>query len=282
MRKKSIIFLVMSLLILTFSSSALAVVANSEFKSESQKFFTITEYELFKQIQDQSDEQLANQGNTDEQIQKIREFDYIKELQKRATMSDTDLEKLGYEPERINKLRSFDGSEEQAIALSATLTLTCNISQHFYNGSQTVAKVNYNWNWSSMPVWTLTDAIAIVWDPSMYQTPNNPNDKQTISLYQGSNYIRKVTYSITPASPGHAAICRFPMLYDEWNNYWSKSASGVVYLGSTSQISDFAVRVSYAHTVVAGSPSVSFPGGLSISFGINTVEEDYDYDYSSL
>jgi len=72
------------------------------------------------------------------------------------------------------------------------------------------------------------------------------------------------------------------MLYDEWNNYWSKSASGVVYLGSTSQISDFAVRVSYAHTVVAGSPSVSFPGGLSISFGINTVEEDYDYDYSSL
>ena len=82
-----------------------------------------------------------------------------------------------------------------------------------------------------MPVWTLTDAIAIVWDPSMYQTPNNPNDKQTISLYQGSNYIRKVTYSITPASPGHAAICRFPMLYDEWNNYWSKSASGVVYLG---------------------------------------------------
>ena len=46
MRKKSIIFLVMSLLILTFSSSAFAVEANSEFKSESQKFFTITEYEL--------------------------------------------------------------------------------------------------------------------------------------------------------------------------------------------------------------------------------------------
>jgi len=41
MRKKSIIFLVMSLLILTFSSSAFAVEANSEFKSESQKFFTM-------------------------------------------------------------------------------------------------------------------------------------------------------------------------------------------------------------------------------------------------
>lgn len=272
----------MSLLILVFCSNAFAAEANTDVKNEHEKSLAISEYELFKQIQAQSDEQLANQGYSADQIKKIRDFDYIKELQKRATMSDSELAKLGYDQEGIEKLRSFDGSEEQAIILSATVNLTCSISQHFYNGTNTIVKVNYNWSWNNMPIWTLTDAIAIVWDPSMYQTPDNQNDKQTISLYQGNTYIKKVTYRIEPASPGHAAICEFPVLYDEWNNYWSKSASGVVYLGASSKVVDFAVRVSYAHTQVAGVPSVSFPGGLSISFGLNTVEEDTSYDYSTL
>ena len=59
--------------------------------------------------------------------------------------------------------------------------------------------------------------------------------------------------------------------------------NGRVYLYKNNKVSMFGLRASYMHkTVIAGSPSISYPGGVSISAGYNTTEEDYSLQYHKL
>lgn len=197
-------------------------------------------------------------------------------------LSDRKLVDMGYDKESIDILRNFDGSEDQIVTLSASLSLSCSISQYFYREGKTYAVISYNWSWSSMPFWTMTDIIGIAWDPSFYQTPNNVNDKQTISKYNGNTYVGTYVTALSCKSPGNAAGCEFPVLINERKNHWAKSATGKVYIAASGYVSEMGVRVAYGHSTGVGSPGVSFPGGVSISFTGNCSEAAADYDYASL
>jgi len=280
------LLIIMSLFVLALCATAFGAEANvideKALLQPDTQVVQLNEYELFKQKQAETDEELAQRGLSADQIKELRNFDYPAEIRKRAMLNDTELAKMGYDSESIAELRSFDGSEEQTYALTASLSLSCNINNYFYSNNRTNAVISYNWSWDSMPFWTMTDILAIAWDPSMYQTPDNYNDKQVISCYIGSTYAGTYTTPLSPEVPGGAASCSFPVLVDEFSDMWAKSATGNVYLSASGYVANFATRVAYGHSTLYGSPSVSFPGGVSITFGGSADEEAADYDYKSL
>ncbi|MGE5370683.1 MAG: hypothetical protein ACM3QZ_01730 [Solirubrobacterales bacterium] len=287
MKKKLSILILMSVLVLAMCATAFgAQISDVDVQAKPQldkPAVQVNEYDAFIQMQAKSDEELRQNGLTDDQIAELRNFDYAAEIQKKAKMTDRKLKAMGYDSERISGIRSFNGSEAQVRALSATLSLSCSTSQYFYRSGKTYAVVNYSWSWNQMPFFTMTDILGIVWNPSFYQTPNNSNDTQTISTYIGSSYVGTYRQSISCKAPGHGAGVEFPLLIDEWSNKWAKSATGKIYLAASGYVPEFGVRVSYGHTTInAGSPSISFPAGLSISFSGGCSEEASDYDYRSL
>ena len=255
-------------------------------KAPSSQTKVVNEYDMIKNLQSKTDEELLSQGLKEDQIQTIRNIDIAQEIYKIAKEDDASLIERGYSPDKIAIIRNFNGTEEQVRALSATLTITASMSMSYYSSTNTTNTIiNYNWSWNQMPNFTYQDIVAIAWDPSMYQSNNwQTHDIQYSEWYYSNNqysYTAQTT-SLDPQSPGHGAKTIFSTgKKDGTMTLYTKRGYGHVSLTKSGYMPEAAAQVYYGHNQLSVTPSVSFPGGISVSFSWSVNDEGSAYVYAT-
>ncbi|MCF6097756.1 hypothetical protein L1766_12305, partial [Thermovorax subterraneus] len=137
---------------------------------------TINEYLMLKELKNKSYLELQKMGFSAQDIEKIRKFDYAEELYRRSKLDDSILKNLGYTDEQISMLRAFSGTEEEIIALAASLNISAKTDSYYYSetNNRTYYRARFDGTWSSAPAVMMKDIIGIAWSEGMYidQSPS--------------------------------------------------------------------------------------------------------------
>lgn len=212
-------------------------------------------------------------------------------------MSDSKLEGLGYSEEAIQNLKSLgeNPTENQLAAASSNLTINVYAGvQHGHNSSLSWAVYYMTWAWSSQPVWNEKDMVAIAWSEGMYLTPSSESSftHAYVNYYNDSDgsFWNKEYYStaITPDLNRGASVTfsQGKSVGGYPTTVWAKSGAMEVKLTKQANVPEMCVQVAYGHSVLSGTPSVSFSVsgsgasasvGISFSWFMKSVASDYLY-----
>ncbi|OMD04077.1 hypothetical protein [Paenibacillus odorifer] len=245
------------------------------------------EYDSFKKIQSTSFEDLKAMGYTEEDIEYIKNFDYEASMQvkvnKLQKLDESLLENAGYDEKQITTIQNYSGTEEQLARASATLSLST-----YRNGSSsssTFSSITFStyYNWSSAPNFLLTDIVAVPWSEGMYL--DNSNSNATISyvdLTTGA-FIKTANPTVVPNINTGASI-KFGLGYAiNGTEAYAKSGNFNYRLTKNSKVTEVAIQPAYGHTFLSVvSPTVTYPGGLAVTFSYQVSKEAENYVYSAL
>ncbi|MCF0137952.1 MAG: hypothetical protein HUJ66_06290 [Oscillospiraceae bacterium] len=184
-----------------------------------------------------------------------------------------------YSDEAIRILREYNGEpieEYPALrAVAATLTTTVGILVY----GQSRMGVLYNWSWSSMPSFSGTDCVAAAWQGTYTDGLTNNAALDTSMSFVQLRYFSgsteyPTTLSITSSDSNNLYNnCYKNATFSKTINglrCWLKSGSMFLYVdlanASGPKFAEVAFHFCYGHQVLSGTPSVSFPAALSISF----------------
>lgn len=273
------------LLILAFTITSSCIAFANEVQRNSVNI-KVNEYEHLKQLKSKSDDELKAIGFDKNEIEKVRKADIVKEISKRANLSDTRLKNMGYSKEQIKIFKNFKGTEEEVQALVATVSLYAGTYGFTYDSAndRSYWTMKFNWSWSSVPFFQFEDLIAVAWSPEMALVKDS-------STYHTVTYVRDTDGTKTNKSwafslndqPLRGAFSKFDMLYvGPFTAYFDEamSGSGRVKVTKAGNVRDMGACFKYGHEEFGVTPSVSFPGSLSIDFSWDVNEEaSYPFQY---
>lgn len=245
---------------------------------------TFTEYEAYKYYISLSDSELLELGFNQKDIEYLRSFNYKDELTKRSKLSTKQLNNLGYSKQEIQKLQTYNGDDNIEEYLFATATISSGLS----SASSTKFVVNFNWNWSSCPVFIRNDIIAFVWSATssnggtMNAAINKSSSYHNVSYYDtltGKTSTESKSVSIKNEYAGASSSFSMGYNYGDGNMRWAKRGSGAITINAVAgSIYELLMRFEYGHTYITGSPSFSISGSgpsVGISFNTTTKTESY-------
>lgn len=252
--------------------------------------YTINELDYFLMLRNTSDEDLLKNGLTTEQIEDIRQFDLVEEVKNRAELSNPQLKSMGYSTSDISDIKEFaqidNITEEQVInSLSfATVTFTLNkptTTTSFYI-------YNFSFVWSKCPIFIQQDLIAATWAAT-----GSNGSPVNVAINKPKSYLTttNATTGGAPAIPNETHYWRINNEYSSANlkfsmgynlgsgmSYWTKSGNGQLRIDAVvaGTIYEMYLKLGYGHSVVTGTPSVSFSGSgpsIGFKFGVTTNTE---------
>lgn len=248
--------------------------------------YSINEYELIKKLKAESDDKLKEKGYSDNEIKEIRNFDFVEKIKERSKLSDEQLKNLKYTDEQIKIFRNFSGSEEEIIALSATVNGSIMKDSYYYDSvaNRTYFTLGFSWYWSYCPFITLTDVIGVGWTEFMYI---NPSTTYTYEKVKYSNYEYSPDYyyssKISAYPNSQTGTCSFEhamWIYNAMNDiyYWSESGYGYVKLDKIGNVPEVGAKVSYGHSSIGADVGVSYPWGIGFTLNSGVEEMFYAMD----
>lgn len=254
---------------------------------EGMRQFEMSEYEIYNNFANQSDEQLKKSGCSAEQIQQLKENSFESALLERASLPVEKLESMGYSSEEIALLKAYDG--HKIVANDPLLVTIANCTGGCYAENMTTTTVDYtmNWTWDRMPLVLFDDYIAIAFQG--YDSADREirlkvlSNKLTVSYYttEGSTYRGNREYSVTSASssPENHRIenegIKYTFLsgtnmgaYDVWAKRGRVDLSLSRYSASTAPINSVYLNYTYLHTTaeVLGGIAIDIEGNGSMAF----------------
>lgn len=272
----------------------------AEIKDDSSTKYEISELDYFFGLRNSTDEELSLNGLTESQIEYIRNFDLIQSIKERANLSESNLKELGYNDDEIlalknlNKRRNLTEDEISKEVRGATLTLTLK------NPTTSKSRYTYNFSfkWSSCPIFIQSDLLAATWSAtgsngSPVNVAINKSLSKLTTKYKstgGHPDMGSVSYKWKITHEYRAASIKFDMGYNVGSgmSYWTQTGSGKLVLDAvvSNTIYEVYLKFGYGHSVVTGTPSVSFSGSgpsIGMSFGWTTQNEKtysvrYRYD----
>ena len=157
---------------------------------------------------------------------------------------------------------------------------------------------NYSFRWSSCPIFIQDDLLAATWSAtgsngSPVNVAINKSSSFLTVKYKstgGAPNMKDTTYKWNPIHEYRAAKIQFDMGYNMGSgmSYWTYYGSGKLVLDAvvSNTIYEVYLKFGYGHSVVTGTPSVSFSGSgpsIGMSFGWTTQNEEtysvrYRYD----
>ena len=262
--------------------------------------YEISELEYFKELKSQTNEELISKGMTPDQIKYIKNFDLISELQERAKLSNEQLKDMGYSDNDIKQLRvslsKKNINEDEIIKEIRGATLNLVLGSAI--ASKSKYTFNYSFRWSSCPIFIQDDLLAATWSAtgsngSPVNVAINKSSSFLTVKYKstgGAPNMKDTTYKWNPIHEYRAAKIQFDMGYNMGSgmSYWTYYGSGKLVLDAvvSNTIYEVYLKFGYGHSVVTGTPSVSFSGSgpsIGMSFGWTTQNEEtysvrYRYD----
>lgn len=289
MKRKSILALCLLLnMLLGIVISPISIFAQT---NDINTEMVVNEYEIYKSLMDKTDEELKSDGYSDKEIEELKSVDLSYELHERAQLDNEILKNMGYTEEQIAILKDVYMPKTYSV-LPSTLEyanvqgLFASFTGRTYiiHACDKCITVGFGWEWSSLPVWYGgTDVVAIAWDStSLSGSPLNTALDKGSSTYHMLNSVNVQTGAVSTSKIGFEEVTPYKTAKSEFvlgfriEDYieWMKSGHGSIKFATTgtSSLKEINLRVAYGHTTIGFSPSLSFPGGVSISFGINTSE----------
>ncbi len=302
---KSYLALLLSFLFLSFSSISSYAISNDNTVIQKKLLSTsiMNEYQKIKELQSCSDEELLKKGFSKTEIKEIKDFNYAKEIVKRAKLGMDDLKSLGYNDEQVNILKRYASSDIQSETLSEVqlniLSSTCTLNVweygHFYSSSKSEVYLESDWDWGNIPpVFTGTDIVAISWSDGLYPQINS---QQVYSTYCDVNYyfagalgkvswITKDTLTVI-GDTNLGAYAKIPMLKNVTQSgatitTYAMDGRLQVYISKQAAVLEISVSSQYGHSTITVSPTVQFKGAPSITFGVTMTTEAADSVYINI
>lgn len=288
---KKIIALTLTVLI-SISTSINAFALNKENIIDQSSFYDkvidqtvqiveFNEYDEFKKIQSMSEEELINLGWTSQEIKEIKTFDFEEALKEREREEVA----ISNSPRSISELNNDlnrKWSEEEIRQRAASINLRMGISTVTNNGRDW--KLYYEWNWTAIPVFVMTDIFAVRTLGSVNGTLAIPTvlEKSTNSTYyywyDGKLAEEKIAnYKRVDLNLAESKI---PMQGMKNNlKTVAKAGYGYIYFNNTVGMDRLTVCLQYGHSQLTTNPSVSASVGtdgasagvgMDFSMGVST------------
>lgn len=267
---------------------AYAVDANVEHKEYDLNFTgieglsniqSINEYDVIVGIRQLTNVQRSALNLSQEDLSYIMSDEIEEEISYRSTLSDAELSQVyGYSEDTIGVLREYNGEKLETNpslrAVSSVFSLGSDILTY---GSSRMGML-FGWQWSSPPICSLQDIIAITWDGTYANGLTNNIALNRSLSFVNVEYKSTTTsvsrYNLSTTEPYHNASLRFSM--DSPSGaplYWAQSGAAFVYVdtvNSSPSLTEVSFRCEYGHQTIAGISSVSFPLSIGISFNYCT------------
>ena len=261
----------------------------NQMQSEGSNALTVSELDMITAIQQKSDQQLEDEGCTPEEIAKLRSLNLAEVSLERAQLPYERLYAMGYTRERAELLKSYSDAisldEETLRLLSATIT--CSISC-VYTGDKKFddnsCTMSFNWTWSEVPGWTLTDHVGVRWHGINYSgtdldlvcdniAGSRSAEIDYYDMYNGG-FFKVIEYSVSGDDEFNSLRCDFPVIqYDSGFTLWAKS--GQLTWTVTNEtiplipINYIKVQGTYGQeclNIMIGGVDVSYSGDVGVSF----------------
>jgi len=267
-----------------------------------------SEYDMYMQLQNQSDEELLKNGMTTEEIDHLRSFNFNDVFTERAQLDDKTLLSMGYDRSQIKALRDIYGEsqlksimsfvlrqpeksdvEKISMASARGIFADLDINTTHSGGSSSYIKVSFDWEWSNLPAYFGgKDALGIVWKGTNFdgQPLNVALDESSSyhKLYEENNMVNvpsvKHDWNVTDEYGG--ATDEFYLGYRVEDMIgWYKSGDGVVKLVRTGSdsINEVSLKFAYGHTYVGVSTGINI-NPVSYFIGFNWKTEMMDENSS--
>lgn len=283
---KQIARILIFVLVLSISFSGVGTTFANSQDSVSRDVVKINEFELYSNLQAKSNSELLKMGYTNKMIEYLRNFNFEEKLKERAQLDEKSLKVLGYNKEEIENLKNVVLKDDLSMKLNggsdsggsyATLTLETSLD---YKTDDTVV-IDFNWNWDHSPLYNGHDIVGFAWEGT-----SDSGEDINVRINRDYSYhnitmqhiggTENQSADIDVDNEYHSAYSKFDMSYpvNYGNNAFAESGSGQIMLNKTGTlpINEVAMNIEYGHQVIIGSPSVSFPGGLSMSFSTSISE----------
>ncbi len=308
-KKLKCIMSVLLLTLLTITAMPNVATAQSSNKTDQDSINQITESSqveitevvdeitLVKKIKSYTEDELYELGCTEDEVKYIKNYDYNKVLADLSKKDTKVLEKMGYSNYQIKKLKEYDGTIDaidylQSYSLSnATLTLSfrpnfCNTKSFYFN---------YNWLWSSPPIFQGTDIIAFTWvactsSSSYISMKYDSTPWAYVHYYFEDNDTYFTSFTVNPTYAIGNCSLNIDMKKEVLDaDFYPKIGEGYIELSTQSGSSNlYSIQIlgAYGHSTITLFPSVSFDTS-GVSLGISfawTMEElsrgirTYKYD----
>ena len=193
---------------------------------------------------------------------------------------------MGYTPVQIDIIYNFDGSAEQLSRIGGTLSfsITADLMSFDPATNKAHARLTVDFNWTTQPLVKFTDIIGIAWNGPMTRTAQVASIQYVHMSTGGSSYYDpNCAQVVNPSGPLNAGVgLTIPMRGSgvNFDTHYAKSGMFRVILETQGHL-NFAAYAAYGHKTLnlLGGPSLSIPGGLSISFSpsieISTEGQDW-------
>lgn len=251
--------------------------------------YTINELDYFLMLRNTSDEDLLKNGLTAEQIEYIRNFDLVEAVKARAELPDSQLKGMGYSANDISNIqkitRNDNLTDDQIINSLSFATLTFTLNNPVTSTSS--FSFYFSFVWSMCPLFIQDDLLAATWAGTGFSgTPINVAINKTrsyLSTRTSTTSGPQDTYSWNPKDEYRSASLKFKMGYKPLEagdglSHWTKYGNGRLVLDAvvSGTIYEIYIKLGYGHSVVTGTPSVSFTEkgpSIGFKFGLTTQTE---------
>ena len=121
------------------------------------------EYQMFEELKQKSAYELKGIGFTDDEINGLKNMDFVQELKKRSKLSNKELANMGYNAQQIKDFKDFHDTKLEV----RRLAVVCNVSSNLFYTDGYEYIIDYSWHWSSVPFNTKRDVIRINWSGAL-------------------------------------------------------------------------------------------------------------------
>lgn len=212
-----------------------------------------------------------------EMLSSSAEAEYLK----RSKLSTNELKNIyGYNDKAIECLRRYKGEalEDYPEAATFAAQLSIGSSTLLYGGN--TSGMCFGWEWNVTPSLNarFSDVVGVAWSgtyASGYSNNiaiNTSKSYTNVEYYHYDRFIKTVRNSLSVSKSYHDASTAFPMT--QAGELLAKKGATFLYVNTVNNsipLIETAFSFSYGNRRAVGIPSVSFPGGLNISFDGQTV-----------
>ncbi len=281
----SLVFVFMFLL------SVLTVSVNADDRRNiiSDKVIEINEWDAYNRIVSMSDDELLNEGFTEQEISEIRNFNYEEEIRKRAALDDETLRLYGYSKNEIielrqaAKLKSIPENTIKSIS-TATMSTILRYMDSYYkvenSANMYYCRFSFSWCWSRIPFFSIVDMVAVAYGSSTSDkfTYFSDSDNKVytaltpVTTSSSTTYYQTESWQYSTSKPSSISAKFAVGLYDYDNNltHFAFDGYGTFLLTNRSNNARLYLDACYGHTTINIVPaySVSTSG---VSVGINFI-----------
>ncbi|GAA4655253.1 hypothetical protein GCM10023142_23910 [Anaerocolumna aminovalerica] len=289
--KKITTLVVVSVLFLTPNMSVKA----SEIKPVNDNKVVITEFDVYKKLNEEMKSQRTESENTINTIDTIDTDDtssvdfsklseeeiyfienyveiFTQKIFELQELTEEELKEFNYTDSQIEAIKSFTGDPNQISAASSSCEVYGDFNSYYTSAYGTNAELIVAFRWNGIPFGSFPDIFAVTWSA--------PLNASSISGYAGytkryGDYEHITTRPSTKSTGIYAESMTFDVsIFKNNEQYLLTGGTLIVNLKANSEVRDAGAYFAYGSSYLSLSPSISVTGDLSFSFsmGVDTLD----------